>query len=199
MSEATHQPPAEALQEASAPLAASLTPEEAQWRLTERKALALSRAGNAIPKGFQNRPGDILAAWLLGDELGISRMSALRGIFVVNGRPSLSGDLLLAVARGAGVRVIETIDGKDDKMTATCKAILTDGTEITRTFSVEDAKRAGLWGGSDPWKKYPVRMLHMRARGFALRDAIPDKLAGVYSEGELTGDMIDVTPNPVEA
>jgi len=38
-------------------------------------------------------------------------------------------------------------------------------------------------------------MLQMRARGWCLRDAIPDKLAGVYTEGELDAPaMRDVTP-----
>jgi len=56
---------------------------------------------------------------------------------------------------------------------------------VTKTFSVEDAKRAGLWQKPGPWTDYPKRMLAMRARAFALRDAFPDVLAGLYLREEI--------------
>jgi hypothetical protein len=58
---------------------------------------------------------------------------------------------------------------------------------VTRSFSIEDAKRAGLWQKPGPWKDYPKRMLTMRARAFALRDAFPDVLAGLYLREEFEG------------
>jgi hypothetical protein len=51
-------------------------------------------------------------------------------------------------------------------------------------FSVADAKKASLWGKSGPWSQYPRRMLQMRARGFALRDAFPDVLKGLVTAEE---------------
>jgi hypothetical protein len=51
-------------------------------------------------------------------------------------------------------------------------------------FSVADAVRAGLWGKSGPWTQYPKRMLQLRARGFALRDAFPDVLKGLVTAEE---------------
>jgi len=53
-----------------------------------------------------------------------------------------------------------------------------------RKFSVEDAKKANLWG-QNTWKNYPKRMLQMRARGFTLRDCFPDALRGLYLVEEL--------------
>ena len=170
----------------------ALSDPEIIWRLDERKALALGRASEAVPKAFRGKPADIIAAWMMADELGISRMAMLRGAFVINGKPQLSGDLMLAVARGAGVQVKEYMTALDDQdkdgepvTVAVCEATLPSGEMVTSTFSTIDAKTAGLWGGSDPWKKYPQRMLRMRARGWCLRDAIPDKLAGIYTEGEI--------------
>ena len=52
------------------------------------------------------------------------------------------------------------------------------------SFSVEDAKKAGLWGKQGPWQQYPKRMLQMRARGFAVRDAFPDVLRGLITAEE---------------
>ena len=164
---------------------------ETNWRLAERQAAVMGKASEAVPKAFRNKPADIMAAWLMADELGISRMAMLRGAYVVNGKPQLSGDLIMAVARGAGVKVTETletvasdIEGEEVPV-AICKAELPNGEVVSATFSAIDAQMAGLWGGSDAWKKYPQRMLKMRARGFCLRDAIPHLLAGVYTEGEI--------------
>ncbi len=181
---------------AAAPVAA-LSPAEAAWRLTERQAVAISRATDGVPKHFRGKPGDIVAAWVMADELGISRMAMLRSAFVVNGRVQLSGDLLLAVARGAGVKVSERIEEHEaeGELVAHCEATLPGGEIVAASFSTGDAERAGLWNSSDPWRKYPRRMLQMRARGFCLRDAVADKLAGVYAPGELIdGEAIDVTP-----
>lgn len=177
---------------------------EIAWRLDERKAMGIAKASAALPRAFQNKPGDVLAVWLMADELGLSRMAALRGMYVVNGKPQLSGDLLLAVARAEGCRVSERIEygrnaeGEPDedvnRATAVCEVTLPGGELVAAAFSAGDAVRAGLWGSTDPWKKYPLRMLQMRARGFALRDAIPHRLAGCYAPGEI----VDVTPHEVE-
>jgi hypothetical protein len=64
-------------------------------------------------------------------------------------------------------------------------------------FSVADAKRAGLWGKSGPWTQYPRRMLQLRARGFALRDAFPDVLKGLVTAEEAQ-DYPQASP-PAEA
>jgi hypothetical protein len=47
-----------------------------------------------------------------------------------------------------------------------------------------DAKRAGLAGKSGPWSQYPARMLALRARGFALRNAFADALRGLVTAEE---------------
>jgi hypothetical protein len=65
---------------------------------------------------------------------------------------------------------------------------------VVRTFSQDDAKTAGLWGKQGPWSQYPKRMLQLRARGFALRDAFPDALRGIHSADESRDMVIDVSP-----
>lgn len=52
---------------------------------------------------------------------------------------------------------------------------------------------AGLWGKQGPWKTNPRRMLQMRARAFAGRDAVPDVLKGLA----VAEEAIDIPP-PVE-
>ena len=52
--------------------------------------------------------------------------------------------------------------------------------EVERTFTIEDAKKAGLYGKQGPWQTAPRRMMQMRARAFALRDVFTDVLRGVH-------------------
>ena len=70
------------------------------------------------------------------------------------------------------------------RTTAVCIAKRHGSAPVTARFSVMDAKRAGLWTKAGPWQTYPRRMLQMRARSFALRDAFHDVLKGLISVEE---------------
>ena len=151
------------------------------------------------PKGFGS-PKACLVGILYGMELGLSPMAALQKIALIDGRPTLWGDAAFALVQSSGIlgSFSETIEQHIDPSTnhlrwiATCsltRANLKD--PITRTFTSDDAKRAGLWQKPGPWSQYPKRMLTIRARAFALRDAFPDILAGLYIREELdSGNMI---------
>lgn len=147
-----------------------------------------------IPKNFQGRPQDVVVAMMWSHTLGIPTVQGLQYIAVINGKPSMYGDGLLAVAMASGQMADfkETFVGgnTEDDLTAIC-TVKRKGLEspIIGQFSVADAKRAGLWGKMGPWKQYPKRMLKMRARAFALRDAFPDVLSGM-SSGEEQEDII---------
>src|SRR4029077_7308023 len=118
--------------------------------------------------------------------LGLAPMQSLQNISVVNGRPTVWGDAVIGFCRQSPVckDVVETVSGEGEKMTATCTAIRVGSEPVVRTFSVDDAKKAGLWGKAGPWQQYPKRMLQMRARGFAVRDAFPDVLRGLITAEE---------------
>lgn len=136
-----------------------------------------------VPKDYKGKPGNVLIAVQMGAELGLSPMQAVQNIAVINGRPSLWGDALLAVVQSHPEcqDVIETSTATE----ASCR-ILRRGHEPTvRKFSIDDAKLAGLWGKQGPWTNYPKRMLQMRARAFACRDAFADALRGMQSAEEV--------------
>lgn len=159
-----------------------------------------------VPKDFQNKPENIMLAVQMGSELGLAPMQALQNIAIVNGRPSVWGDALPGLCRQSGVcqDIREWMEGEGDNLTAFCEATRVGSAPIIQKFSVADAKRANLWRtepkvkkqgrdgpyevDSGPWYSYPKRMLQMRARGFALRDAFPDVLRGLISAEE-AGDI----------
>jgi len=159
------------------------------WRF----ATAVARSGMA-PKGME-RPESVLVAIQMGAEVGLTPMAALQNIAVINGRPSVWGDAMLAICRSSGVfdeaAFEETIEERDGKIIASCTVRrLPNGKPVTRTFSMDDAKQAGLAGKPGPWQQYPKRMLQMRARSWALRDTFPDILRGLNCAEEI----IDIEP-----
>jgi hypothetical protein len=144
-------------------------------------------ASEFAPKDFRGKPESCLLAIQHGSEIGLSPMQSLQNIACINGRPAIWGDAALAVAMASPVceSVTETIDGEGDNMVATCTAKRRGYEKPTVVrFTVADAKKASLWGKSGPWTQYPRRMLQLRARGFALRDAFPDVLKGLVTAEE---------------
>jgi len=148
-----------------------------------------------VPFAFRNKPEDIMLAVQMGSELGLAPMQALQNIAVINNRPSVWGDALIGLCR-ASVNcedIAEKMEGEGEAMVATCMAKRRGASPVVARFSVADAKKAGLWGKAGPWQQYPARMLQLRARGFALRDAFPDVLRGLISAEEAR-DMPTDTP-----
>jgi hypothetical protein len=146
-----------------------------------------------VPKDYQGKPSNCMVAIQMGGELGLSPMQSIQNIAVINGRPSLWGDAMLAVC----LPHLDSFEESDDGATATCVA--TRGNRrVSNTFSTEDAKRASLADKSGPWKQYPARMRKLRARGFTLRDICADVLRGVQSAEETQDIPREVRAEVVE-
>jgi hypothetical protein len=140
------------------------------------------------PEGYRGRPNDILIVWQMGKELGLDKMQALRTLGCINGMPFAYGDGLLALIKRHPdfIDMKEWFEGEISKntLTAYCTLERVDQKPVTQSFSMEDAKLAGLWHKKGVWQQYPKRMLQHRARGFAAKDAFPDALYGLKSEEE---------------
>jgi hypothetical protein len=148
------------------------------------------------PKDFRGKPEACMLAIQAGSEVGLSPMQSLQSIAVINGRPSIWGDAAMALVQASPVCefVREYTEGDGDNLVAVCEAKRRGYPAPTVVrFSVADAKKAGLWGKSGPWQQYPARMLALRARGFALRNAFADALRGLVTAEEA---MDYPTPEP---
>jgi len=159
----------------------SLTPTTLDEAMKYAEIMAKS---SIVPKAYQGKPGDILLVVQMGAELGLKPIQALQNIAVINGKPAVYGDAMLALAqRTTGFDDIK--ESYDEKtQTASCTVKHKGQSDHTVTFSVDDAKKAGLWGKIGPWSQYPKRMLQMRARGFAIRDKFTYALNGLISAEE---------------
>lgn len=161
----------------------SLTTTTAGFDLSPRtfeQAIQFSKymaASDLVPKDYRHKPENCFIAMQWGAEIGLKPMQALQNIAAINGRPALWGDAMIALVRSSPLceYIIETDDGQ----TATCRVKRRGEEEQSRTFSVADAKQAGLAGKQGPWTTNPRRMRQLRARAFALRDVFPDVLRGM--------------------
>lgn len=160
------------------------------WRI----ATMVHQSG-MLPYGIDTA-AKAMAAIMHGMELGLTPMNALQSIAVINGRPTIWGDAALGLVRASGLleKFEETSTGTpfSDDYTAICTVRRKgDPSDVVGEFSVQDAKLAHLWdkrgknGQETPWQTYPKRMLKMRARAFALRDAFTDILKGLGIKEEM--------------
>src|SRR5574340_103940 len=159
------------------------------------------------PKDYKGKPNNVIIAVQMGADLGLKPMQALQNIAVINGRPSVWGDGALALAMPALESFKEWFEGEGDDLTAHCRLRRRGWPDDTmQSFSVKEAKAAGLWGKAGPWTTYPKRMLQMRARSWALRDACSDLLmglvlaeeAGDYPELSATGVTDEPAPKAID-
>jgi hypothetical protein len=176
----------------------SLTPRSLSEAMEFAKIMSDS---DLVPKDYRGKPGNVLVAIQMGQEVGLKPIQAVQNIAVINGRPAIWGDALLALCMPHIATIMENYD--EESQTAYCSVTRKNGLEGHGQWSMEDAKRAGL-AGRETWKSYPRRMCQMRARGFALRDAMPDVLKGITTAEEaqdappLDQHSVEIDGKPLE-
>lgn len=141
-------------------------------------------ASSFCPTNMKGKPGDVLVCLQFGQELGLKPMASIQNIAVINGKPSIWGDAMLAVCQQSPEFEYIKEDFDPATMTATCTVKRRNHPEHTKDFSKEKAIKANLWGKAGPWTQYTERMLQMRARGFCLRDKFSDLLRGIIIKEE---------------
>lgn len=134
--------------------------------------------GKAIQK-----PEAAFAVILAGRELGLTAMQSLRSLHLIEGKPTLSADLMVAlVKRSPLCKSFKLVESTGERATYEANR---EGEGVTRmSFTIEEAKAAGVTG-KDNWKKYPAAMLRARCIAALARVVFPDLLLGVYENDEL--------------
>lgn len=186
-------------------------PYEAQ-PLAERWNYAgmLSQAGDLIPKGLQvpirnesnavvgyePSPGKVMLVLEVGASLGLHPTAALGNVYVIEGRVSMSAQLMVAVIRRAGhtIRVVTSGDWADGSFLAEATLTRTDDPDHTYRviWSKDRAERAGLLS-KDNWQHYPEALCVARSTSEVARQGGSDVLLGIGYTPEELGATVDVT------
>lgn len=132
---------------------------------------------------------------LAGQELGLGPIASMTGIYIVKGRVTMSANLMAAQIKRSGRYNYRVT-------TMTNEAVVVEFFESGQSIGVssytaDDAKAAGLWGSSDPWKKSPRNMLFARAMSNGAKWFCPDIFAGpVYTPDEMESEGPMLPPAP---
>ncbi|MGE5433065.1 MAG: hypothetical protein ACM3QX_18450 [Syntrophomonadaceae bacterium] len=127
-------------------------------------------------------------------ELNIPLMEGVSSIAIINNKPTMQGNLLLALINRSGKCKKMVFDSTDTYCTVTM-ARKDYELEHTEKFTLKDAQAAGLTS-KDIWKKYTKTMLKWRAVANCARTVFPELLSGLYLPEEIAS--IDNTPVVVD-
>jgi hypothetical protein len=149
-----------------------------------------------VPVKYKKKANDILVAIQMGKELGLQPLQSLREINVVNGKPSLEAEAMLALVKCSPQYEYCHEAFNQETETASCTIKRKNEPEYIVLFSMADAKKAGLANKAGTWQTHPKRMLMHRARSFALRDKFPDVIRGLClpEEAKESPPERDITP-----
>lgn len=169
----------------------SYLPSTTEYTMLKDIAITAFESG-LLPTSIKTKQAAFIIA-LKGRELGIPPMQAFSHINVINGKPTMSSELMLAqifkCVPKAQINYIET-NGKGCIIEAArpnCKSSIF-------AFNEEDAQKAGLLS-KDTWKKYPDAMYRARAISAMARALFADALMGVSYTAEELGCEVDIDEN----
>lgn len=138
-----------------------------------------------------------LALMAIAQAEGMHPAIAARDYHIINGKPTLKADAMLARFQQAG----GTVKWKryDDEAVTGIFAH-PQGGELELTWTMEQAKRVGL-ARNPTWGKYPRAMLRARCISEGIRTVFPGGIVGVYTpeEAECFDEVEIVTPEPAKA
>lgn len=129
-----------------------------------------------------NTPEKALVIIQKGRELNIPPMEALSSINVIQGKPSVSPQLMLALARRTGQ--LEDIQMVNNKEGSTVTVTRHGQSPYTTTFGIKEATEMGLIN-KDNYKKQFGVMCQWRALAANLRITFPDAISGLYTFDEM--------------
>jgi hypothetical protein len=140
---------------------------------------------------------------LAGKEIGVTPFQAMTNIHIIQGKATMGANLMAAKVKGSGKYDYRVMDLTSE----TCSILFKQRDSLAEggwadlgkfTYSLEDAKRAGLLKAGSSWEKYPSNMLFARAISSGVRIYCPDVFKGnlVYVPEEL-GAQVNEDGEPI--
>ncbi len=151
-------------------------------------AKSLAKA-DFIPNSYKNKPENCLIAIDTARQVGArSPLFVMQNLYVVNGKPSWSGQYTAAIVRKNFKNVRLEWYKNDGFEKLGCRVIAEDknGNECQGSkITIEMAKKEGWYSKTgSKWLTMPEQMLQYRAFAFFARIHCPDKLMGLHDEFE---------------
>jgi hypothetical protein len=143
----------------------------------DRMAVAFAKSGLFGIK----TPEQGVALMLIAQAEGMHPAIAARDYHIIQGRPALKSDAMLARFQAAGGKVVWNAY-TDAAVSGTFTH--PQGGSATVEWTIQQAKAAGLTN-KDVWKQYPRAMLRARVISEGIRTVYPGVSVGVYTPEEI--------------
>lgn len=160
-----------------------------ELEMARQEAMILASSPGIVPNDYVLHPQrnpqaveKILAAGLYGATFKWDLPTSLRFIHVIDGKPSLATEAIVAMIHRAGHKV-DLIELTTERCVVYGQRSDT-GSEQQAVYTMEDAKLAGL-NNKNNWKKHPKAMLWARAISGLSKRLFPDVTLGAYVEDEI--------------
>ncbi|HZK00148.1 MAG TPA: hypothetical protein VFC79_09075 [Tissierellaceae bacterium] len=143
-----------------------------------------------VPQEYRNRPENVFLALDMANRMGLSPMSIMNNMYVVNGRPNFSGSFIAGLIKSTPLfSDVELVwvgeEGKDSwGCYISAKETRTGNTVKGATVTMKMAKGEG-WVRNVKWQTMPELMLTYRAYSFFGRTHASELLTGVYDKDEM--------------
>lgn len=160
-------------------------PTQAEFDTMREQANTLVKTG-FLPVSIKTAE-QALAIILTGRELGVPAMTALNGINVIQGKPTVSPQLMLGLIGRSGL--LEDIKINTSEEGASVMMKRRGRTAHTEIFGFDEAKAMGLLS-KDNYRKQAGTMYKWRAVSACARVVFPDVLLGLYTHEEIAPDAI---------
>ena len=172
--------------------------------------VTIEKAGGYIAKSGLfgvKTPEQAIALMLVAQAEGRNAFEAARDYHIIDGRPTLKAEAMLARFQQAGGKVKWLVSND-----AECSAVFShpQGGELTIKWTMDRANAAGL-AGKNNWKSYPAQMLRARTISEGVRAVFPGACSGMYTpeeiqdlsgqgdvETEIIEERVDSPPEKIE-
>ena len=144
----------------------------------EQMAQAIAKSGLFGMKDTNS----VLALMAVAQAEGLHPATAARDFHIIQGRPALKADAMLARFQNAGGKVTWR-DYTDAKVTGVFSH--PNGGELAVEWTIEQAQRIGLVKPGSGWQKFPRAMLRSRCISEGIRSVFPGSVTGFYSPEEV--------------
>lgn len=175
--------------------------EELPWDVLMERATILSKS-NIIPAQFQRQPENVLIALDLASRMGQSPIILMQNLYIIQGKPSLSGQMVASLVRTSGQFENLELHYVGTPNTDTWGAYVSgirNGKELKGTVvTLGMAKKEGWYGkNGSKWQTIPQQMMGYRAWTYFGRLYAPEVLMGLHETTEVE-DFIKIESTEVE-
>ncbi len=169
-----------------------ITQEEQEFNFIQRKAQAFI-SGSILPVQYRNI-GDVIILEEMSKNLKIPMVMLAQGLYIVKNKPSMSGQLVIALLNGSG-RFDAPIQWEERAEPWGVRAFASiDGNVLYGDWVDDKLITANNWGSNSHWKNNKILMSKYRSASWFGRLYAPDLLMGFRTEGEVE----DTQPTPEE-